>query len=465
MDFDAAPPFGPWLDIDGQPIDNLGPDDIVLNQWTADDSRAQGADVRVGMPITLTFFEPESTHGETAERRAKFLLKAVVPMSGPALDRELTPELKGITDRDSLANWDPPFPYDPQRVRSVKPHDEDEAYWDEFRTTPKAFVSAATGRALWKSRFGTTTGLRFTTKPTDTKEALEDRLAALLPAKALGFALMPVKRIGLNAASGTTPFDGLFLGFSMFLIAAALLLIGMLFKLGLERRARELGIELAHGFTRSRLRTRYLLEGGCVALFGSLLGAAAGIGFAALMIHGLRTWWLAAITTPFIRLHVEPRTLAIGAGLTFFVALATMLWTLRSLKKVGPRNLLAGRTDVAVDAERGRSWATGIIAFCAFGAGADRDGDAALGRRPGRRVLRIRRVAVDRGHDRRASFVIVHRRPGDERRARTLVVGLEQRRACAGPDRDHAGPNGDGGVSHHGDQRVPLIASAGRSRA
>jgi hypothetical protein len=31
---------------------------------------------------------------------------------------------------------------------------------------------------------------------------------------------LPVKEQGLAAASGTTPFDGLFLGFSFFLIAA-----------------------------------------------------------------------------------------------------------------------------------------------------------------------------------------------------------------------------------------------------
>jgi putative ABC transport system permease protein len=34
--------------------------------------------------------------------------------------------------------------------------EEDEDYWDERGATPKAFVSEATGRKLWSTRFGST---------------------------------------------------------------------------------------------------------------------------------------------------------------------------------------------------------------------------------------------------------------------------------------------------------------------
>ena len=62
---------------------------------------------------------------------------------------------------------------------------------------------------------------------------------------------LPVKQLGLAASSGTTPFDALFLGFSFFLIAAAVMLIALLFKLGVEQRAKELGTLGAMGL-RSR---------------------------------------------------------------------------------------------------------------------------------------------------------------------------------------------------------------------
>ena len=60
-----------------------------------------------------------------------------------------------------------------------------------------------------------------------------------------------MKQLGLAASSGTTPFDALFLGFSFFLIAAAVMLIALLFKLGVEQRAKELGTLGAMGL-RSR---------------------------------------------------------------------------------------------------------------------------------------------------------------------------------------------------------------------
>ena len=61
---------------------------------------------------------------------------------------------------------------------------------------------------------------------------------------------LPVKAQGLAASAGTTPFEALFLGFSFFLIAAAVMLIALLFQLGIEQRASELGTLAAVGIGR-----------------------------------------------------------------------------------------------------------------------------------------------------------------------------------------------------------------------
>lgn len=344
LDFTDAPPFGPWVSVDGKPIEKLADDEIVLNAWAHNDLMHQGVDLEPGDEVVLTFFEPESTHGETRERRAKFKLRAIVPMSGVSLDRDLTPELKGVTDKDSLANWNPPFPYDPQRVRSVKPHDEDDQYWHKYRTSPKAFINSNAGRQLWSSRFGNTSAIRFAANDSDKKDEIERKILAGLNLKELGLVWQPVKKQGLQASAGTTPFDFLFLGFSMFLIVSALLLVSLLFKLGIDQRARELGIELATGFTAKRLRRLALGEAAGVALVGAILGVVLGVGYGALMVHGLRTWWVAAVVTPFIELHVRPQTLMIGVAATWVVAMLTILWTLRQLRRVDAKRLLAGET-------------------------------------------------------------------------------------------------------------------------
>ena len=59
----------------------------------------------------------------------------------------------------------------------------------------------------------------------------------------------------------------------MFIIAAALMLLAVLFKLGVDARAAELGITLAVGFRRRLLRRMMLVEGSFVALVGAVLAS------------------------------------------------------------------------------------------------------------------------------------------------------------------------------------------------
>ena len=134
-DADDAPQ-GRLVDDSGKPIGPIAEDSIVLNRWTADDLHAKPGDT-----IRLTYFEPESVDGQTRERTAELKVQAITAMRGPAADPFLTPEVEGLTDQDSIADWNPPFPFDSRRIR-----DKDEEYWDEYRAAPKAFVSPETAK-------------------------------------------------------------------------------------------------------------------------------------------------------------------------------------------------------------------------------------------------------------------------------------------------------------------------------
>ena len=211
-------------------------------------------------------------------------------------------------------------------------------YWDRYGPTPKAFVSLATGRRLWGSRFGQTTSIRVEALP-DFSRLLQQRLD---PA-AMGLTFQPVKRQGLAAAAGTTPFGVLFLCFSFFIIAAAVMLVALLFRLGIERRATEIGTLLAVGLSRRQVGRLLLGEGLAVAAAGSLVGVPAGIAYAALMLLGLRTWWLAAVVTPFLHLYVTAASLAIGCLSGLVVAFAAIWLSVRRMGRLPPRRLLAGQ--------------------------------------------------------------------------------------------------------------------------
>lgn len=330
LDLVGGTPLGPFESTSGQAIERIGDGEIVLNDWAASDIQA-----RPGDKIRITYFKPESTHGQTEEETVELTLADVVRLTGPAADPGFTPEVQGITDEASIADWDPPFPFDANRVRKI-----DEEYWDDHRGTPKAFVSLATGRRLWGSRFGDTTSIRIPAGASETAEQVAARIK-IDPAD-LGFVFQPVKAQGLQAAAGTTPFNMLFIGFSLFIIVAALMLVTLLFRLTIEVRAREIGVLLAVGIPSRQVRRLWSIEGLLMAIVGAVVGAALGVGYAWLMLAGLNTWWVAAVTTPFVRLYVSPQSLAIGALATVLMSWVTMWWTLRRLRREPARQLLAG---------------------------------------------------------------------------------------------------------------------------
>ena len=329
MDFTAAPPLGPFLSREGKPLAPLADDQLVLNSWAAAQLAAKPGD-----RVTLRYFEPESTAGKTREDSITLRLAAVAELSGAADDRALVPSLPGVTDRLNMADWDPPFPFDARRIRH-----QDEEYWNEHGAVPKAFVSLATGRRLWSSRFGQTTSIRIV-EPSAGHVAGAP-LLKIDPA-AMGFVFQPLKQQGLAAAAGTTPFSVFFLAFSFFIILAAVMLVALLFRLAIERRAAEIGILLAVGFSRRRVARLLAAEGLAVAAGGGLLGIAAGVGYAALLLAGLQSWWLAAITTPFLHLHMTLESLLIGYASGLLIAMLTIHYSVRRIARIDPRQLLAG---------------------------------------------------------------------------------------------------------------------------
>lgn len=347
----------PLLDLEGRPIEALQDDEIILNSWAAADQNAKPGDT-----IRVAYFEAETTHGDAVETHADFTVKAITPLTEPsssyrrgrdavyskrptlANDPDLTPEVEGVTDQETIDDWDAPFPFDYKLVRS-----QDDNYWENHRTTPKAFVSLATGERLWGSRFGRVTSYRISVREGVTagsiKQAFVDELAK--QGESLGMDFMPVKRQQLAASSGTTPFDGLFLGLSFFIIAAALLLVALLFRLGVEQRASEIGTLLAVGLRRSRTSRLFVAEGALVALDGGLLGVAIGVGYAWLMLAGLRTWWVGAITTPFLEFYWSTKSLLLGYVLGVLVSVITIAWSIRRTKRVSIRRLLGGQATDA----------------------------------------------------------------------------------------------------------------------
>ena len=334
---DSTKELGPLRGENGEPV-VLADNEIALNDWTAERLSA-----KVGDTVTLKYYEPETMHGELIERTTEPLfVKLIVPLKDTrggrtaAADKHFTPELPGVTDERSISDWDLPFPL----VEAISRADED--YWDEYRTTPKAFVSLGLAERLWSTRWGTISALRWPVGEEITAESVTAKLTGKIDPSALGMKWVPLREQGLAAARGTTSFEGLFLGFSFFLMASGVMLIALLFRMGAENRTTEAGLLTAIGWNARRVRHLWLAEAAIVAIAGAILGAIIGVAYAGLMIQGLTTWWVAAIVTPFLRLHLTPTSIVLGSAVGVGVSLITIRWSLRKFMKIAPRQLLAG---------------------------------------------------------------------------------------------------------------------------
>jgi ABC-type antimicrobial peptide transport system permease subunit len=350
----ASPPLVPAHMSDNQ---------ILLNQWLADDLQAKPGD-----EVELTCFIPGTTK-RMEEKRERFRVYAIVPMEGRTADRSLLPDFPGIAKAESTANWDAGFPID---MRKIRP--KDEQYWKECRGTPKAFVTLKAGQQMWGNRFGELTAIRWPSEAGTINSAAAERqiLKNLNPAS-VGLSFLPVREQALTAAATgqAEEFGGLFLSFSFFLIAAALILLGLLFQFGMEKRAKEIGILLALGWRPGQVRRLLLGEGLAVAALGGLLGVAGGVLYARGILWGLTTLWSAAVANSALRFHVTAATLAGGGAASIAISAAVMWLALRAQTRRPARELLEQGNELEAQsalARGGRRWAGWVAAASFLGA-------------------------------------------------------------------------------------------------
>lgn len=328
---------------------------IVLNQWLADDLRVSSGD-RVEMAWFVL-----GDDMRLSEQRRGFEVFAVVPLEGMAADPSWMPAFPGIEDSENCRDWEPGIPVDLDRIR-----DQDEQYWDDFGGTPKAWLALDTGQELFGSRFGGLTTVRVALEHAD---ALEAGLLAAIDPASLGLLFRDIRTPAVSASRTATDFGGLFIGLSLFLMAAAILLTTLLFLFGVEQRSAEIGALLAMGFDHRLVRSLLLREAGVIALLGALPGIALGVLYTRLILSGLRTLWSDAVASAHLAFHAEPTSLIGGALGAVLAALLTLVLTLRKNVRRPATELLSARAGIRAGDETARagrwSWIVLLVAAAA----------------------------------------------------------------------------------------------------
>ncbi len=359
----AAPPLGPFVTHQGHYIQD---DEIALLEWP--ESPLAGLDMADRPELTLSFYHPEvEGEGRIETHRLRFC--GYLPFRPPAADRYLTPVVKGISDQGSRPrDWDRPPQLTNAKVREkIREGDVHDRFWVRYGPTPKAFVTLRTARRLFGSRYGAITSIRVAT--TDIS-AVKEALCAHLRPQTHGLAFRAVRQELLNASRGSADFGGLFLGFSIFLIVAALMLIALLFRLALEQRAKEIGILYAVGYETEHIRRLVWSEGLVAATGGAVVGLIGSIGYTRSLIGLLGRLWPDAAFAEMIQPSLTVGSGIAGVMTAIVMAVLVQGWTLRDMRKLSVVELLQGvmRRAAGQSLQR-RSWRSLALAAVAATAG------------------------------------------------------------------------------------------------
>jgi ABC-type lipoprotein release transport system permease subunit len=296
--------------------------EIVINSWLAED-----LNVNVGDSLILTYYIIGPLR--TLEERSKsFLIKSILPTQGKVFNKSLMPDFPGLSDAGDCGDWDAGIPIDLKKIRQ-----KDEDYWDEYKGTPKAIISLEEGMKLWGNKFGDFTAIRFHSNEIS-KSQLEQKIHEKLLPKDLGLMFSDLRLQGKNAASKGVDFGELFLSLSFFVIAAAILLLVLIYSLNLENRSSETGILFGMGFTQKQIIKLRIYESLLTIILGASVGGLFGIFYNYLMIWGLNSVWNNAVHADMLEVFVNPNSLVIGVFIGIFTSLISIYFVSRSkLKK------------------------------------------------------------------------------------------------------------------------------------
>ncbi len=309
--------------------------EIALNRAAAEQLNARIADL-----ITLECLQP-NRDGSYSTLHFPLRVARVMEMHGAAADPYLTPNFHGISNARTMTDWDPPFPFDMDRIT---PADED--YWRRYHGAPRAFVPEAVAQAAWPSSGGWITSYRFCCYDrsvlTTFSHEVEGKLVRSISPDAAGLTYRPIRKELVEAASGSTDFSGLFLGMGLFVVLAGVWLAVETLRAGISERATETGLLLAAGWTPAQVSQALWLEQALIAASGAISGCIPGAIYAAWLLQYLdRRFQLGGA----LRLEVRPVWWLVGAACAAVIGSAALWLPCRSFGRSSPRELLCGTAN------------------------------------------------------------------------------------------------------------------------
>ena len=302
---DASIPYSFVTALDDYRGETLQKDEIILSDYSAKRIQAQTDDL-----ILVSYFtskDLKTLHTDSVRLR----VKKIVPLGEILADRTLSADFPGLSDVERCTDWDSDIPINMDLIT-----DEDEQYWEHYKSAPKAILAYNAIADDWGNAFGNATAIRVANATPDLSE---------LRAEMFGIQWIYPREVGLSAAKNGVDFSGLFLALGCFIIISAFLLMIVPLSEMLFQRKQEIALLKALGYTQKRISRILWRETAPVVLLSSVLGVAAGIIYTFLIMWLLGSVWKGATHTEGFSVYPDFITLTVGT----VIGIGLSLWILR----------------------------------------------------------------------------------------------------------------------------------------
>jgi ABC-type lipoprotein release transport system permease subunit len=319
---------------------DLDENDIIINEWLADDLSASLND-----SIQLKFFVIGRLR-DLKEKSKTFRIKKIVPIRGKYADKTLMPQFPGISEAGNCRDWNTSMPIQLDKIRA-----KDEQYWQTYKGTPKAFISLKDGEQLWKNRIGLHTAIRISNGELN-KDKLKKEINTLIDPFRMNVQIRDVKSEGVSAAKNGVDFSQLFFGLSFFIMVSGLLLTILLLQFNLNQRKTQIGTFQAMGFSPKLIKTILLSEGLIVALIGTVMGTVLSLLYTKLIFLNLNKIWQAIVRTNILEVNIQTSSIVLGFGISLILAIGSLYYIINQFLKEKPsdlqKKLLVSETKISI---------------------------------------------------------------------------------------------------------------------
>ena len=311
---EASIPYSFITATDRYKDEHLSADEVILSDYAAKRLQTQAGDT-----IRITYFTSQNLKTLQTDT-IKLVVKKIVPLAELQEDKTLSADFPGLSDVERCTDWDSDLPINMDLIT-----DEDEKYWELYRSTPKAIIAYEAVAEKWGNAFGIATAVRVSDSDPDLSG---------LRAEMFGIQLISPRSAGLYAAQNGVDFSSLFLALGFFIIVSAILLMLIPLSEMFYKRRDEINLLQSLGYTRKRISGILWRESAPVVLVASLAGAVAGLLYTTIIMWLLGNVWKGATHTDGFAVYPDITTIltgfAVGTGLSLWLLRITIV---RNLKK------------------------------------------------------------------------------------------------------------------------------------